>query len=732
MYKKTSPVAAGDVYAPASYQQLIMDDAMKAHKKNILSAMISIKESHSFLERLAGDVEYTFQTFSDNKSEDGSPRSPQLLHGRLSDVQDTLLEANCAGDGVFVTVNETNLKGRKTNDIVRVRALFVDLDNAPLSVLDDAEVEPHMVVESSPGKGHAYWLVSDCPLDDFSGYQKKLAKRFGGDPVVHDLPRVMRLPGFCHGKGEPFLCRVNRQMDRVPYTLDELAPLMSLVPAVPVKQALPVAITASLSRSYGDGERTQALVKLAGKLIGDGLSDDDVIHLLIDWNANNTPPLDMAKVIDTVRSIRKTHNRNHGSEDNVIDVFNREYAVALYGKKCVVIAENGGAVEFLPPNDFYAFTANRTLPDGKSASKFWMQHADRRTYRSVTFDPSGNVADDVYNQWKGFAVNSVAGRCDLFLEHTQTVICNNDPVLFEYILDWMADIVQNPAKLLGVAVVLMGGQGTGKGVFMEYFGQLFGPHFQRITNPEHLTGRFCANLSRALLVFADEAFGTANKSKIGALKTLITESHRMLEPKHIDTLEFPNYVRLVMASNEEWVVPAEFDERRFCVLKISDGKKGNTGYFNAILDERDKGGKEALLHFLQQRDLMGKDLRHFPVTGALIGQKLKNLKSHELWLYNQLQLGQLDGKEITGSESGRYVPKERLYTLYTDFCNRMKRHSVTDLAGFYRSLYAIIPGITKHRPRNENGSYHAIQFPPLDECQTAFEKWVGGTIDWTQ
>jgi hypothetical protein len=35
---------------------------------------------------------------------------------------------NAGGAGVYVTVNQTNGKGRKATDIVRVRALFVDLD----------------------------------------------------------------------------------------------------------------------------------------------------------------------------------------------------------------------------------------------------------------------------------------------------------------------------------------------------------------------------------------------------------------------------------------------------------------------------------------------------------------------------------------------------------------------------------------------------------------------------
>jgi Virulence-associated protein E/Primase C terminal 2 (PriCT-2)/RepB DNA-primase from phage plasmid len=55
---------------------------------------------------------------------------------------------------------------------------------------------------------HAYWLADDLPLDEFKPLQKALAERFGSDPMVVDLPRVMRLPGTLHLKGAPQLVRL--------------------------------------------------------------------------------------------------------------------------------------------------------------------------------------------------------------------------------------------------------------------------------------------------------------------------------------------------------------------------------------------------------------------------------------------------------------------------------------------------------------------------------------------
>jgi Family of unknown function (DUF5906)/RepB DNA-primase from phage plasmid len=173
-------------------------------------------EAERFLRALdqAEDARFTFQTFDDNKERKEHRKRAKkkdqfarIFHGTLARHWDTLVRLNGKGAGVFITVNETDGKGREKNNVVRIRALFVDLDGAPLEPVKAAKLPPQIIVESSPGHFHAYWCVANgMPLDEFEPLQKALAARFDGDDV-HDLSRVMRLPGFVHYKGEPFVSR---------------------------------------------------------------------------------------------------------------------------------------------------------------------------------------------------------------------------------------------------------------------------------------------------------------------------------------------------------------------------------------------------------------------------------------------------------------------------------------------------------------------------------------------
>jgi DNA primase RepB-like protein len=173
-------------------------------------------EARRFLTKLDPDAtSFTFQTFDDNAKRKDKTLA-RILHGTLNQHWKKLCDLNRGGAGVYVTVNETDGKGRTKENITRARSLFVDLDGAPLEPVMQSTPKPHIVVESSPGKFHPYWLVNDCKLEQFEGLQKVLAARFDGDPAVCDLPRVLRLPGFYHRKGEPYRSRIVSLRHSVP------------------------------------------------------------------------------------------------------------------------------------------------------------------------------------------------------------------------------------------------------------------------------------------------------------------------------------------------------------------------------------------------------------------------------------------------------------------------------------------------------------------------------------
>ncbi len=170
-----------------------------------IAESIDKEEAERYAQILSGLI--TWQWFSDQK-EGKRKGKPGFIHGSLESVFSSLVKENVKGSGIFAMINEGDGYGRSASNVVKIRSLFVDLDGAPLGPILDFPLKPSMIVETSPERYHAYWLVEDVELDDFSMLQKALAVKFDADPTVHDLCRVMRVPGFYHLKGEPFKVRI--------------------------------------------------------------------------------------------------------------------------------------------------------------------------------------------------------------------------------------------------------------------------------------------------------------------------------------------------------------------------------------------------------------------------------------------------------------------------------------------------------------------------------------------
>jgi putative DNA primase/helicase len=294
--------------------------------------VFNFEDTERFLNKLDDGGKFTFLTFSDKKD---IPIRVQEFHGTFAEHMNNMQLLNKVGSGIFVAVNETDGKGRKNENIVRVRAHFIDSDNEPIEdVCKRFSLKPHMIVETSAGKGHAYYLVSDTALDEFSKIQSMLIQALGTDPAVKDLPRVMRLPGFNHMKGEARLVRlVHIENDLRPYTKAEI--LSALPPVADPVVSAPQPKVVSPMVPLADGERTETLTSLCGKLLAYGTSDEEALQWLTLWNNNNIEPLPEKKIWDTLQSLRKSDHRNHperyGRELEYTDAGNSKKLVCTFG-----------------------------------------------------------------------------------------------------------------------------------------------------------------------------------------------------------------------------------------------------------------------------------------------------------------------------------------------------------------------------------------------------------------
>lgn len=178
-------------------------------------------QAERFLTLLDEEAEFfTFQTFDDLKARKDNSLA-RILHGELAQHATDLQRLQWRRAGVYVTVNATDRQGRKLHNMVRPRALWCEWDRAG-QALPQWPIEPHCIIESSPGKFHLYWFSLDLEWADFDLLMQVMVA-WGSDPNAKDRSRVLRLPGFWHQKDDaPFQVRIVHESGALPYSREEL------------------------------------------------------------------------------------------------------------------------------------------------------------------------------------------------------------------------------------------------------------------------------------------------------------------------------------------------------------------------------------------------------------------------------------------------------------------------------------------------------------------------------
>jgi hypothetical protein len=363
----------------------------------------------------------------------------------------------------------------------------------------------------------------------------------------------------------------------------------------------------------------------------------------------------------------------------------------------------------------------------------WLSSPDRRQYLGgVRYSPGQDTPPDVLNLWKGFSVTPKPGSWARMRNHLYEVICDRNDAAFAYLMNWLARLMQSPGEQGQVAIVLRGGRGTGKGVFGNALLKIFGSHGLHITNPELFIGRFNAHLRGTSFLFVDEAIYAPNRQHEAALKALITEPLIQIEAKFQTPIMVKNTSHAVIASNDDWVVGAGPDERRYSVSDVSDRYQQNAAYFTPLWREMETGGLSAMLYDLLAHSLAGFDVNAVPNTDALASQKLSSLRGTDAWIFACLQHEAIASHQW--GQDGCELSKSEAYDSYVITGKRVREYAPADVRTWGRMLRKALPRCVgecrRGSGRGDEQRSRNLLFSGLAECRKAFESYIRQPIRW--
>lgn len=494
---------------------------------------------------------------------------------------------------------------------------------------------------------------------------------------------------------------------------------------------------------YGEygGDRSRAVMAFATGCAHAGIADDILASCLMTWEIGQH----LRDQKNAARALKRTIERakEFVIDSDLAEMNTNHCVISDIGGKCLVLNEMIDPVTGDAKVTFSTFDAlnhrygNRmkTLQGAEGEKKkpiatWWSHHPQRRQCEQVVFAPGKEILN-AYNLWQGFAVapdyDDSEKKCALYLAHIRENICQGSEQLYNYIIRWMANGVQYPGLHGGVALVLRGKMGIGKGEYVRHYGSLFGPNYVPVTKPSHITGQFNGHMGEAIVLFADECFIAGDNQHEQILKVLVTERQWLIERKGIDAVRSNSCLHIILACNSDWSVPVDTDDRRYCCVEVGDGRKRDHDYFAAMDEQMQNGGRSALLGLLLKMNLSGFRAENFPRTAEHDKQRARTRHGIDAFIEEICHEGRLpcadgmypDVAITSGEERGTGFD----HYIRTRMTHEFRRLTPTQVKNELKTW-----GCTPFR-ESIGARRTGVRFPPLAELRQLFKE-KHGSVEW--
>jgi hypothetical protein len=283
-------------------------------------------------------------------------------------------------------------------------------------------------------------------------------------------------------------------------------------------------------------------------------------------------------------------------------------------------------------------------------AKLWLTLPGAHRVEHITFKPNAGVSADP-REWN---------MADDFV----TPVGNEPPPYFarvvnecfapddrEWLLDWLAHLVQDPLHPCGTAVGIVGKSNCGKSRLGAYFGRVLGRMlYHPLTSAGNLTSKFNADSEGSLLLHVDEGAAEDLEQRLPDFKAAVTSETRRIERKNFDSFRVPNLIRILLTGEVVPVTVRDGGSRKrgalfemLPVFVIDDHTSQERrvelrAFWEGFTAEMNGDGPARLLGFLLARQIRH-DLRIAPRTAARQTATKEQLNGLPAWICQSIEDG---------------------------------------------------------------------------------------------
>lgn len=242
----------------------------------------------------------------------------------------------------------------------------------------------------------------------------------------------------------------------------------------------------------------------------------------------------------------------------------------------------------------------REIKEYNFIKKWIYNNVNIRKYQDIGLYPNTLMCpENIYNLWTPFkneliqSYNHHQDGLDFFLNHIN-IMCNKEPLLFDYVIKWISHMIKFPYKKSGSMLVFIGAQGTGKSSLILLLKQLIDEEkVFETTNPSRdVWGNFNSIISNKYLINLNELNRKQTLESDEFLKSLITDNTITINQKGKQAYTINSYHRFITTTNNYNAFTTSRDDRRKVFINCSNELKNNNSYFNNFY------------HYLNDRDVI--------------------------------------------------------------------------------------------------------------------------------
>jgi len=266
----------------------------------------------------------------------------------------------------------------------------------------------------------------------------------------------------------------------------------------------------------------------------------------------------------------------------------------------------------------------------------WLACIDKQCYTTMDFSPNEPLHNNAFNLFDHFAYED--GKKDFSAEKIQTILDHikylvneegkADTPTYEYVLNWLAHIIQRPERKTESALVFYSRkEGIGKNAFTDLLEKIFEGYITSIESIDTLAGKFNSILKSKLVVFGDEISPKA-KELNDVIKKRITSKNINIEYKGLESIKMKDRSNYIFTTNNELAFKVSDEDRRFCLIECPRIKKDAVYFDNLYKSLDDQDTLKNFYNFLLTKDLSKVNIRNIPMTDYKKRNVLHNLPSY--------------------------------------------------------------------------------------------------------